>query len=185
MTHINFIYMYCESHHLYLIAVETGNIPATNHVKFWFIIYHWTTEEPWNLDNSNSQLTQTEFPFPWTEIYPDNLNSLLTQTVFCFPSEFHSSTVHSISNHNWYCFVLLSWNLLKWPPHEMSRLCLSRLWKWCPSNIFSLPLTGNKMTSLLMQTLTVHAMVSVLPRWPWFKQAAKEKKTSQTHFLPI
>ena len=100
MTHINFIYMYCESHHLYLIAVETGNIPATNHVKFWFIIYHWTTVEPWNSDNSNSRLTRTEFPFPWTEIYLDNLNSLLTQTVFRFPSEFEFPGFYCTFNFN-------------------------------------------------------------------------------------
>ena len=100
MTHINFIYMYCESHHLYLIAVETGNIPATNHVKFWFIIYHWTTVEPWNSDNSNSRLTRTEFPFPWTEIYPNNLNSLLTQTVFHFPSQFEFPGFYCTFNFN-------------------------------------------------------------------------------------
>ena len=105
MTHINFIYMYCESHHLYLIAVEKGNIPATNHVKFWFIIYHWTTVEPWNSYNSNSWLTQTEFPFPWTEIYLDNLNSLLT--VFRFPSEFEFPGFYNTVNLNSQTIVTL------------------------------------------------------------------------------
>ena len=50
-----------------------------------------TAEDNLNANNSNSLLTRTKFPFPWSKFHwnlPHNLNSLLTRTVFCFPSEF-------------------------------------------------------------------------------------------------
>ena len=132
--------MYCESHYLYLIALETRNIPATNHVKFWFIIYHWITVEPWNSDNSNSRLTQTEFPFPWTEIYPNNLNFLLTQTVFHFPSQFEFPGFYCTFNFNSQ-LILLCTTFMKsiknaWPPHEMSRLMSIKILKMMPQQHF-------------------------------------------------
>ena len=46
----------------------------------------------WNLDNSNSSLTWTNFPFPQSKYFrwnwPRLLKFRLTRTVFCFPSEF-------------------------------------------------------------------------------------------------
>ena len=55
-----------------------------------------TVEHNSNLDNPNSPLTRTRFPFPFTEIYPDNSNSPLTRTVFRFPSEFELSRFYCI-----------------------------------------------------------------------------------------
>ena len=46
----------------------------------------------WNLDNSNSSLTWTNFPFPQSKYFcwnwPRLLKFRLTRPVFCFPSEF-------------------------------------------------------------------------------------------------